>query len=125
MKFYKGSMEYCYLYDILIKGKDTTANVENLRHVLQRLEKCEVRLTKKKCAFFTIAWSTLYMLIDAEGVRPIKEITEATDKAPVPTNMSELRYFLAMLNYYGKYILNLKLSQWLICCIKKSCVELV
>lgn len=97
----------CYLDDILITGKDTSAHVANLKCVLQRLEDRGFRLNKEKCAFFQNSVTYLGHVIDAEGVRPIKEKTEAIDKAPVPKNVSELRSFLAMLNYYGKFIPNL------------------
>lgn len=97
----------CYLDDILITGKDTNSHVDNLKRVLQRLEDCGLRLNKEKCAFFQNSITYLGHVIDAEGVRPIKEKTEAIDKAPVPRNVSELRSFLALLNYYGKFIPNL------------------
>ncbi|XP_056151530.1 uncharacterized protein K02A2.6-like, partial [Lampris incognitus] len=89
----------CYLDDILITGTDTTAHLRNLKQVLQRLEEHGLRLNKEKCAFFQNSVAYLRHVVDAEGVRPIKEKTEAIDKAPVPKNVTELRSYLAMLNY--------------------------
>lgn len=45
--------------------------------------------------------------IDAEGIHLMKEKTDAIENAPVPTNVTELRSFLSLLNYYGKFIPNL------------------
>lgn len=79
----------CYLDDILIAGKDTEEHLENLRNVLIRLEAHEAQN------------SITYLghVIDADELHPIPEKNEAIDKAPVPKNVSELRSFLAMLNY--------------------------
>lgn len=45
-------------------------------------------------------------VIDAEVIHPMNENTEAIEKPLVPTNVTELRSFLALLNYYGKFIPN-------------------
>ena len=45
--------------------------------------------------------------IDAEGLRATKEKLEAILSAPSPKNVQELRSFLGLLNYYGKFIPNL------------------
>lgn len=45
--------------------------------------------------------------IDAEGVHPIQDKVEAVENVPEPTNVSELRSFLGLVNYYGKYLANL------------------
>ena len=39
----------------------------------------------------------------------MKQKTEAIEKAPIPTNTTELRSFLSLLNYYGKFIQNLSI----------------
>ena len=46
-------------------------------------------------------------VIDAEGLHKSPTLTEAIVKAPPPRNTQELRSFLGMLNYYGKFIPNL------------------
>ena len=42
--------------------------------------------------------------ISKEGVRPLLGNVEAVRKAPAPTNVSELRSYLGMLNYYQNYL---------------------
>ena len=46
-------------------------------------------------------------VIDAEGLHKSPTLTEAIVQAPPPQNTEELRSFLGMLNYYGKFIPNL------------------
>ncbi|XP_056128977.1 uncharacterized protein K02A2.6-like, partial [Lampris incognitus] len=92
----------CYLDDILITGKDTERHLTNLEEVLSRLETYNLRVKREKCAFMQNNVSYLGHVIDARGIRPMKEKTDAIQRAPVPKNVTELRSFLALLNYYGK-----------------------
>ena len=46
-------------------------------------------------------------VIDAEGIHPMQEKCEAIAKAAVPTTTTELKSFLSLLSYYGKFIPNL------------------
>ena len=45
--------------------------------------------------------------INSEGVQPIQEKVRAITDAPTPTNVSEVRSILGMINYYQKYLPNL------------------
>ena len=45
--------------------------------------------------------------ITAEGLRPTLEKTQTIVNAPVPQNMSQLKSFLGLLNYYAKFLPNL------------------
>ena len=45
--------------------------------------------------------------VTADGIHVDASKVEALRQAPPPTNVSELRSFLGMLNYYGKFLQNL------------------
>ena len=45
--------------------------------------------------------------INAEGLHPLPEKIDAITKAPAPTSITELKAFLGLMNYYGKFIPNL------------------
>ena len=45
--------------------------------------------------------------IDAEGLHAMPSKLQAIVQAPAPKNVQELRSFLGLLNYYGKFIPNL------------------
>ena len=45
--------------------------------------------------------------IDAEGIHPSGETLSAVRDAPAPTNITELRSYLGMMNHYGRFVPNL------------------
>ena len=45
--------------------------------------------------------------IGAEGTHPMLKKVEAIKEAPSPTNVTELKAFLDLLTYYGKFFPNL------------------
>ena len=42
--------------------------------------------------------------ISAEGLKPSEEKIRAISQAPAPANLAQLRSFLGMVNYYGKFL---------------------
>ena len=45
--------------------------------------------------------------ISNQGIEPTKEKVKAVTKASVPRNISELKAFIRLVNYYGKFLPNL------------------
>ena len=78
----------------------------NLRKVLERLEKAGIRLNENKCQLKKNEVQYLGYIINKEGLRPIESKVEAIRDAPRPTNTTQLRAYLGMLNYYGKFLKN-------------------
>lgn len=97
----------CYLDDILITRQATETHIKHLEEVLKRLKSHNLRMNREKCAFFQHSVSYLGHVVDAEGIHPMQEKFEAIAKAAVPTTVTELRSFLSLLSYYGKFIPNL------------------
>ena len=46
-------------------------------------------------------------IVDSEGLHVTPGKIEAIVDAPKPQNVTELRAYLGLVNYYGKFILNL------------------
>ena len=97
----------CFIDDILITGVDDQDHLRNLESVLSRLQERGFRLKKSKCVFMKESVEYLGHWIDAEGLHPLAEKTTAIQNAPTPRNIQELRSFLGLINYYGKFISNL------------------
>ena len=97
----------CYLDDILVTGKTPKDHLSNLEEVLSRLHQYGVRLKARKCVFFQDSVDYLGHIINAEGLHMSPTKVAAVQEAPIPRNQTELRSFLGLLHYYGKFIPNL------------------
>lgn len=97
----------CYIDDILITGANLEEHLANLEEVLKRLQEHGVRLREDKCQFLTPSVEYLGHVIGNDGLRTADDKLRAIVDAPSPTNVQELRSFLGLLNYYGKFIANL------------------
>lgn len=96
-----------FLDDICVTGTNTQNHLRNLRAVLERLRNMGMTIKLSKCLFLQKCVKYLGFIIDKEGLRPDPAKLEAISSAPQPKNVSELKSFLGMLNYYGKFIPNL------------------
>lgn len=96
-----------YLDDILITGRSRAEHLETLEEVLKRLEKAGMRLKKSKCKFLMTEIEYLGHKISKEGLKPTQLKVRAITQAPQPKNVSDLKVFLGLVNYYGKFLPNL------------------
>ena len=96
-----------YIDDILITGTTEEQHLETLNEVLTRLETAGMRLKKEKCVFMASEVVYLGHCISKDGLQPTEEKVKAVTETPQPTNVSELRAFLGLVNYYGKFMQNL------------------
>ena len=96
-----------YIDDILITGETETEHLQTLEEVLKQLAKAGLRVKKKKCKFMVPSVSYLGHVIDANGLRPLPEKVQAIQHAPTPKNVTELKSYLGLLTYYGKFLPNL------------------
>ena len=91
-----------YQDDILVTGKDDTNHLANLEAVFKRLSDAGVQLKREKCVFMATEVTYLGYKIDSSGLHLDK--LEAICDAPAPTNVTELRSYLGLLNYYGRVL---------------------
>ena len=96
-----------YLDDILVTGATETEHLNSLEEVLKRLEKYGLRARKSKCLFTVPSVSYLGHKIDAEGLYPLPDKLQAIKEAPTPRNVTDLKSYLGLLTYYGKFLPNL------------------
>ena len=66
-----------------------------------------MRLKEQKCAFLLSEVEYLGYRITPEGQLPTLTKVKAITEAPAPTNISELKGFLGLVNYYDKFMNNL------------------
>ena len=96
-----------YLDDILISGVSEDDHLHTLKVVLERLQSAGLHLKQDKCKFLVPSISYLGHKIDAEGLHPLSDKIKAITNASVPKTVTELKAFLGLMNYYGKFIPNI------------------
>ncbi len=70
-----------------------------------------LRLKREKCAFMQREAVFLGHRVDSTGLHPLSNKMEALQIAPAPRNVTELKAYLGLLNYYHRLLPNL--STWL------------
>ena len=93
-----------YIDDILVTGHTSAEHLDHLAEVLRRLQKAGMKLKRAKCEFFLPSVDYIGHTISADGLHTSKAKVEAILKAPAPKNVGELRSFLGLVNYYGKFL---------------------
>ena len=96
-----------YLDDILVTGTTERDHLDNLGEVLKRLENAGMRLKRSKCEFMLPAVEYLGHKISDKGLQPTEGKIRAIIEALAPQNVSQLKAFLGMLNYYAKFLPNI------------------
>jgi hypothetical protein len=95
---FQGIQGVCvYIDDILITGSSELEHLRNLAEVLSRLESAGMRLKKEKCAFLLPSGT-------CNQRKTAQSKVQANVDASEPQNVGELRSFLGMVTYYGKFL---------------------
>lgn len=94
----------CHMDDVLMWGHSQEEHNARLLAVLQKMENAGVTLNLDKCALSQREVKFLGHIISDSGVQPDPAKTVAVQKMPEPSNISELRSFLGMVNQLGKCI---------------------
>ena len=84
-----------YLDVILVMDRDQVEHDRRLDQVLSRLQQCGFRLGLPKCRFCSHEVKYLGMIVNEQGIRVDPEKM---------ANVSEVRYLLGLINYYGKFV---------------------
>lgn len=98
---------YCYLDDVLIAGRTIEECHSRLIEVLDRLSKANIKVNFTKCKFFVSSLPYLGHIISDKGLLPNPDKVATIQKAEVPKNVTQLKAFLGLINYYGKFLRNL------------------
>ena len=81
-----------------------TTHLGVIKQVFSRLVKHYVKLNGAKCQFFQARAKYMGHILSKQGISPVNSKLDAIRLAPRPKDVSQLRSFLAMLDYYSKFI---------------------
>lgn len=95
-----------YLDDLIIYSRTFSYHdiMQNVREVLSRLEKANLKLKPTKCSFGAKEVTFLRNILSSEGLKPAQDKVSAIQTFPVPHNVKQVRRVLGMLGYYRKFI---------------------
>lgn len=95
-----------YMDDIVVTGLNVEEHVKILKLVLIRLNDVNLKLNIDKCEFFKNKITYLGFHIDSKGLSKTNERVESVLQSPIPQDISELRAFVGLVNYYSRFIPN-------------------
>lgn len=90
--------------DVLVFGNDVKSHDVALDAVLQRIKEAGLKLNQSKCSFRQHSVKYFGHVISAGGVEPDAERVRAIQNMKPPTNVSELRRALGMVQYLGRFL---------------------
>ena len=93
--------------NIIVWGSTPAKHDERLQHVLEKCREANLKLNKEKCEFRLNELKFVGHIFSADGVQADPEKVEAISGMPSPRDKSDLRRFLGMINYLGKFMPNL------------------
>ena len=97
----------CIIDDIIVTGETDDEHLRNLEMVLQRLLDAGLRAHPAKTRFFDAKTEYCGHAVSADGLHKLPAKVDAIRDAPQPTNVSQLRSFLGLVNYYARFLPNL------------------
>jgi transposase InsO family protein len=93
----------CLMDDIIVYGSDNNDHNTRLHATLQRLQTAGVTLNKAKCQFGKDTITFLGHVISSKGISADPTKVAAIVNMPTPSNVTELRRFMGMVNQLGKF----------------------
>ena len=90
--------------DVLIYGRTVEEHDKRLEETLRRIHYAGLRLNREKCEFRKSKIEYFGHIISEEGISPSTERIKAIVDLPAPTDVTELRRVLRMINYLGRFI---------------------
>ena len=94
----------CYIDDVLVTGKSDDEHLQHIGEVFERFDKFGLRVKKAKCFFLKPSVEYLGYKVDAEGLHATQSKIDAVANAPTPENVKQLRAFMGLVNYYGRFV---------------------
>lgn len=94
------------LDDIRIAGRTIAELLHRLELVLQRLHNHNIKINIEKCEFFKDEVEYCGFVINANGINKSSKKINVIENMPRPTNLTEVRAFIGLINYYNRFIEN-------------------
>ena len=95
---------FVYIDDVLIASTSLEEHRRHLQMVFDRFHSYGITINPDKCVFASSHLDFLGHRIDSHGIRPLPDKASTILDYPLPQSTKNLRRFLGMVNYYGRFI---------------------
>ena len=93
-----------YLDDIIIFLKNWKEHLEHPQEVFKALQEADLKLKRVSVSSSSQKVHYLGYIVGADGVEPLPEKLEASQKLAAPHNVDELKQFLGLTGFYRKFV---------------------
>lgn len=97
-----------YLDDIIVVSHNQEDHRHHLHAVFDRINDYGFRVRLGKCSFYQPSIKYLGFIVDKDGRRPDPAKIKAVVDMPAPNNVTTLRSFLGLVNYYQSFVPNMR-----------------
>ena len=94
----------CIADDIIIHGKDEAEHDTKMNRILDRCQQQGIKLNRDKCELKMKSVSFMGHIINEKGIEMDHIKVKAVNEFPTPQNVSQLKSFLGLLNFFSKFI---------------------
>ncbi len=99
-----GICMFVYIDDIIIFSENAEQHLLDIKKVLDRLRKSNLKANVNKCHFFASQIKCLGKIITSEGIAPDPDLIAAMVNFPVPKTKTKVRSFLGLVGHYMHFI---------------------
>lgn len=93
-----------FIDDILVYGSSQQEHDTRLEKVQRKLQESNIKLKNEKCVYGASELKFLGHILSATGVKPDEDKLESIRNYQEPCSKEEIRSFLGLVNYVGKFI---------------------
>ncbi len=97
---------FVYVDDIAVASANIQQHHIHLRQVFEKLQEYNLTINPRKCSFGKESIEFLGHKINHRGIKPLQTKVKAITNFPLPKVANELRRFLAMINFYRRFLPN-------------------
>ncbi|EGT56159.1 hypothetical protein CAEBREN_11698 [Caenorhabditis brenneri] len=93
-----------YLDDLIVTGSTIEEHNSRVHALMQKIQDFGFRIRMEKCSFLQHEIKYLGFVINKDGRKPDPEKIQHIKNMPKPENVSQLRSFLGLVQFYGTFI---------------------
>lgn len=97
---------FVYIDDVCIASSNSDEHKQHLRTVFERFREYGLMINISKCNFGQSSVKFLGHLVSSDGIAPLPDKVSAIEQYTQPTIAKDLRRFIAIINFYRRFIPN-------------------